>query len=322
MRCVGAEDPPCKRCRNANLECVMEKPGRGALEGVGEESVSTYVMSTLNAHVSRIRSLESQMSVIQHTLGDLVSTIRQGMSSGALPQQSAPLAPPSSSWLQGATSSFDLPFIPSGQNFGFPPKQEVVVNPPFDGSDPGSTSTYPSQPSPYFPPTDLARITGSMPSLPFEMARQPKTPTVAAPYGSRHRSLPPSRAGSPTLDRDLLGLEEITNPLGNMSNMAGLVEAAVERAREEQQHIQTSALKQPNIVADGSRPVKRARFSPEEPSGHSITEMQDLPVRSATKRKRAKRTHIHAYPDAVAEGLVTEEEGRELMDLYVEGPRR
>ena len=37
MRCVGAEDPPCKRCRNAGLECVMEKPGRSANDGVGEE---------------------------------------------------------------------------------------------------------------------------------------------------------------------------------------------------------------------------------------------------------------------------------------------
>lgn len=37
MRCVGAEDPPCKRCRNGGLECVMEKPGRSANENVGEE---------------------------------------------------------------------------------------------------------------------------------------------------------------------------------------------------------------------------------------------------------------------------------------------
>lgn len=39
MRCVGAEDPPCKRCRNASLECVMEKPGRSSNEGGGDESV-------------------------------------------------------------------------------------------------------------------------------------------------------------------------------------------------------------------------------------------------------------------------------------------
>lgn len=39
MRCVGAEDPPCKRCRTSGLSCVMEKPGRGgggSLGGPGE----------------------------------------------------------------------------------------------------------------------------------------------------------------------------------------------------------------------------------------------------------------------------------------------
>lgn len=38
MRCVGAEDPPCKRCRTGNLECVMEKPSKGGGSGeIGDE---------------------------------------------------------------------------------------------------------------------------------------------------------------------------------------------------------------------------------------------------------------------------------------------
>jgi hypothetical protein len=37
MRCVGAEDPPCKRCRNGGLDCVMEKPGRPGGDGIGDE---------------------------------------------------------------------------------------------------------------------------------------------------------------------------------------------------------------------------------------------------------------------------------------------
>jgi hypothetical protein len=36
MRCVGAEDPPCKRCRNAGLQCMFEKPVREGAQ-VGEE---------------------------------------------------------------------------------------------------------------------------------------------------------------------------------------------------------------------------------------------------------------------------------------------
>lgn len=37
MRCIGAEDPPCKRCANAGLECVMEKPKSATVPGEGDE---------------------------------------------------------------------------------------------------------------------------------------------------------------------------------------------------------------------------------------------------------------------------------------------
>lgn len=40
MRCVGADDPPCKRCRVTGEECVMEKPRKGTSsldQGGGDE---------------------------------------------------------------------------------------------------------------------------------------------------------------------------------------------------------------------------------------------------------------------------------------------
>ena len=137
-----------------------------------------------------------------------------------------------------------------------------------------------------------------MPIMPAELQNpQPTLPAI---------SIPPSRLGSPGADEDILGPEEITNPLGALDNMAGLVEAAVERAREEQ-----SPLKRPSESKD-ERPVKKTRFSPEHPSGPIITEAQNLPP---TRKRRSKRTHIHAYPDAVSEGYVSEAEGRELMAM-------
>ena len=34
MRCEGADNPPCRRCRHAGLECLFEKPSRdGTLAG-------------------------------------------------------------------------------------------------------------------------------------------------------------------------------------------------------------------------------------------------------------------------------------------------
>ena len=46
MRCEGADNPPCRRCRNTGLECLFEKPSREAtLTGeAGLESVSLFLL--------------------------------------------------------------------------------------------------------------------------------------------------------------------------------------------------------------------------------------------------------------------------------------
>jgi len=239
-----------------------------------------------DADISRIRSLEGQVTAIQTTLTDLVSTLRANMAGPSQPMPPVIAPPP---------APIDLSMF-TGQNFGFPPKQEILL--PIHGSDPGSTPSYRSQPSPYVPMmNESGRISSSMPALPLDFFRQPVV------------SVPESRLGSPGADQDLLAPEEITNPLGALSNMAGLVEAAVERAREEQ----LSPAKRTADVLDPGRPIKKTRFSPEEPSGPVIIE--DAQIAGGPKRKRVKRTHIHAYPDAVAEGYLTEQEGRELMQM-------
>lgn len=69
--------------------------------------------------------------------------------------------------------------------------------------------------------------------------------------------------------------------------------------------------------ASGARPSKRSRHSPILPSGPVIQELQHLPPQSSKERgkREKKKTHIHAYPDIVEEGLISEDEGRELMAM-------
>lgn len=152
-------------------------------------------------------------------------------------------------------------------------------------------------------------------------AQQPQQPQQ--PEKQRHMSLPPSRAGS-VGPEDILGPEEIINPLGAMSSMAGLVEAAVERAREEQEKGgsgQSSGSEKRGSDGSGgadasTRPKKKARFSPSPPTGPTVVEWQNLPPGSAKEKgKGKKKTHVHMYPDAVTEGLVSEEEGKEMMSM-------
>lgn len=180
----------------------------------------------------------------------------------------------------------------------------------------------------------------------------PATAQDASSKGSRatrHDSLPPSRAGS-VGPEDILAPEEIINPLGAMSNMAGLVEAAVERAKEEQALTEAGSAQTPagktgdakrrnsesgdkpagagaagaaGAVAEvgqaggAGRPLKKARFSPPSGSGPVVLEAQNLPPVAAPSggAKAKTRSHRHAYPDVIGEGYVTEEEGKHLMSM-------
>jgi hypothetical protein len=92
MRCEGAENPPCRRCRHAGLECLFEKPtreasltGEAGLEYVPFPSHPPHQLTrpfsfrrirSLEAHVADIR--QSQVA-IQSTLTEIVSHLRNGL---------------------------------------------------------------------------------------------------------------------------------------------------------------------------------------------------------------------------------------------------
>jgi hypothetical protein len=130
------------------------------------------------------------------------------------------------------------------------------------------------------------------------------------------QSLPPSRGGSVTPD-DILAPEEIINPLGAMSTMAGSLEAAVRKKKQDRSASTSDSLKRPAEGDGFVQPGKKARESPILPHGPVIQEAQNLPPQSSKDRakKAGKKTHIHAYPDIVEEGYVTEAEGKELMNM-------
>ena len=234
--------------------------------------------------------------------------------------------------------------LPIGSNFGFPPRQDLLLsaNPHGDSSQLGSTPGYHhNRSSPYqIPNSEPVRTVMAAsnpprrtlpPGPPHAFSWPAQMPLAQQPGQNRHMSLPPSRAGSVGPD-DILAPEEIINPLGAMSNMAGLVEAAVERAREEQLEKAANSVISPSKRAmetgpatessDTARSIKIPRFSAPSPTGPAVIESQNIPPTSgpAKRMMKTKKKHIHAYPDAVAEGFVSEAEGRELMQMYVDLP--
>ncbi|PCH33943.1 hypothetical protein WOLCODRAFT_130083 [Wolfiporia cocos MD-104 SS10] len=72
MRCEGADNPPCRRCRHAGLECLFEKPTREA-SLTGEAGLER--IRSLEAHVADIRQTQN---AIQSTLLEIVSHLRGG----------------------------------------------------------------------------------------------------------------------------------------------------------------------------------------------------------------------------------------------------
>lgn len=121
----------------------------------------------------------------------------------------------------------------------------------------------------------------------------------------------------------MLGPDDIVAPLGAMSNMAGLVEAAVERAREEKARgdsvsASTPGKRESDDDKGGIQKKARMSFSSDGPA---VVEAQGLPQTLAPPKPKSKvkKTHVHAYPDAVELGIVSEEEGRELMSIYYSG---
>ncbi|EIW86878.1 hypothetical protein CONPUDRAFT_134221 [Coniophora puteana RWD-64-598 SS2] len=72
MRCEGADNPPCRRCRHAGLDCLFEKPSREATL-TGEAGLER--IRSLEAHVADIRQTQTS---IQSTLLEIVSHLRGG----------------------------------------------------------------------------------------------------------------------------------------------------------------------------------------------------------------------------------------------------
>ena len=102
MRCEGADNPPCRRCRNTGLDCLFEKPSREAtltgeagleyvihssIASCGRPSFPPRRIKSLEAHVFEIKNTQTR---IQETLAELVTHLRTASFSGCSPSTYPP----------------------------------------------------------------------------------------------------------------------------------------------------------------------------------------------------------------------------------------
>lgn len=128
-----------------------------------------------------------------------------------------------------------------------------------------------------------------------------------------YMSLPPSRGGSEEPE-DVLAIKEISNPLGVMSNMAGLVEEAAQRSK--------ASPKDPKLgEGPGAQYDDTVRLSPEQTRAPKRARLASPPVTATLDDWHLKESSsnvsvgrkVQGDVDPVAAGLITEQEGRELM---------
>jgi hypothetical protein len=129
-----------------------------------------------------------------------------------------------------------------------------------------------------------------------------------------YTSLPPSRAGSEG-PGDVLALEEMANPLGVMSNMAGLVEAAVQRGKgQESEAVPARGSKRP---ATGDRHCSGEDAALGPAMAKRPRKSSPAKLAASVGHARNKNDGAPVFVDPVSAGAISEDEGRDLLAMYV-----
>ncbi|KAF8898911.1 hypothetical protein BD779DRAFT_1666670 [Infundibulicybe gibba] len=347
MRCEGADNPPCRRCRNTGLECLFEKPSREATL-TGEAGLER--IRSLEAHVADIRHTQTTIS---NTLSELVAQLRGGAFSARSPSayppsfhhQSPGLNSPS---ISTPTASHphvnDMHSSPPGGQHSFPvPHGSVPLNqssrqsrPPV--SNPGYQHGSQSMGSGDFHPPQLPPAYGN-----YNQNAHPYSPTNPGPQGP---VLPPFSSiqtmGPPTSQQGNVSsvrYQTTEHPQGqrqagrqmstskrqapSSSNVTSANSSDLDD--EDNGELPASGLVAPWEVLRGLADVAIARAEKEngdssEPHSRARTPSPDRQSRPTKRRKtRHKPPHGLIFPDVVSKKIITEIEARELFNIFYRG---
>lgn len=343
MRCEGAENPPCKRCRHAGLECLFEKPSREA-SLTGEAGLER--IRSLEAHVADIRQSQA---AIQNTLAEIVAHLRGGplghSSPTPLPQQ--PYGPHSPA-MYAQTGN-----VPTPTPVATAPQRSLVIDTvaAMSGPVPGSASNgvIPGGP-PHAFASPAVSGTGA-PRTPSNVQQPLSQPSQYHPVGPSYNTggtpaptLPPISSmptmGGPSQPissirygdgrsqtRQIHGshlLSNLKRPGLPSSNLASADSTDAED--DENGDLPASGLVAPWEVLRGlanvaveqaakegntsSEPVSRARTPEPDPR-------QSRPVKRRKTYHKVQRTPT--FPDVVTKQIITEAEARELFRIFYHG---
>ncbi|KAI0068301.1 hypothetical protein BV25DRAFT_1792927 [Artomyces pyxidatus] len=318
MRCEGADNPPCRRCRHAGLECLFEKPSREA-SLTGEAGLER--IRSLESHVADIRQSQA---AIQNTLLEIVGHLRGGQALPARSPSAYPYVHHSPS-IQSDSPALSTPSVARPTNQMADQGHSMLPPPQPGGNDhnaqmPPPQGQYQSmnQPvnQPYHIPPGM-----HPPMLPPISSMEPMGPprpqhtnvsSMRNQYGDqpRHtgkqlsgvagakRSLPPSNVtsadSSDVEDED--GELPASGLVAPWEVLRGLADVAIQRAAKEN--------------GESSEPQSRTRTPSPDPKQH----------RPAKRRKvYHKLPRAIQFPDVVSKGIISEADARELFRIFYHG---
>nr|GAT47837.1 predicted protein [Mycena chlorophos] len=285
-RVPRAENPPCRRCRNAGLECLFEKPTRETTL-TGEAGLER--IRSLEAHVADIRQTQAS---IQSSVAEVLNLLRGGAMarSPSYPPQSysqSPMSSPPSShqhpndappYHLGATarqarshpSPPAYPHYQSHQSFSGQPSQGNIL-PPFS-----SIQT-------------MGPPSANISSVRYDGHRQHSQSARRHASGSANVT----SADSSDIDEEDNGELPETGLVAPLEVLRGLADVATERAAHEN--------------GDSSGPHSRGRTPSPDPQSRKRRKIHH----------RSRPTYI--FPDVVTKNIVPEAEARELFRIFYHG---
>ncbi|KAF9270061.1 hypothetical protein L218DRAFT_952259 [Marasmius fiardii PR-910] len=311
MRCEGADNPPCRRCRNTGLDCLFEKPSREA--GLTGEAGLERIRS-LEAHVADIRHSQSTILTV---LTEIQSQLRGGVarSPSVYPQfhqQSPNLHSPSVSTPPTVhVHGSDIQPSPAGPSNAYPhgdSNQQSRLPPrPSIGTQPSFSQTSQMSPGDY----------QSSQSTPAPLNNYPAGYSSGNGLSSQNPVLPPF--SSLQAMGNTQGNTSSKRPAPGSSNVTSAASSDVED--EDNGELPASGLVAPWEVLRGLADVASERAAKENGDiGRVRTPTPERQTRPAKRRKlRHRSQRMLTFPDVVTKNIITETEARELFRLYYHG---
>ncbi|KAK0245668.1 hypothetical protein EDD85DRAFT_924755 [Armillaria nabsnona] len=339
MRCEGADNPPCRRCRNTGLECMFERPNREAT-------------LTGEAGLERIRSLEAHVVEIRHSQSSILNSLAeiQAQLRGSV----FPVRPPPPEFMASFHHHSPIMHSPAAQTPSTVHSHSADIQPSPTGAPPmfnrgpgantpgASRSSRPPYPGAALPQQSqmppAGEYTGPQPGPPNAFPPIAYTPGFQGPQGP---VLPPFSSiqsmGQPTSPQQAQGnvssvrfYPPDNGQPGQRTPHMGTKRPATsgessELDDEDNGELPASGLVAPWEVLRGLADVAIERAAKEngdssDAQSRPRTPISDSQARPTKRRKiRHKGTRVLTFPDVVTKNIISEAEARDLFRIFYHG---